>query len=154
MERSVEEVGGDIVVTYGKLRLSIPASEASEIASAILDIVHGPEIDADYATACREEVAHIKRLRPLVKPPFNEPYDGSLYGIRFRYDEDRDDRVLIAIEKLKPYAVAIDYVRESEGCLGIFLKRRGVGGRIITDLVNRTEMAIYSDTWCVNVYES
>jgi hypothetical protein len=51
----------------------------------------------------------VGRLKPLVGPYWHDPDlpalpdppDGELHGIGFIYDEDRDDRVLVAIDTLK-----------------------------------------------------
>jgi hypothetical protein len=69
----------------------------------------------------------VQQLKPLVGPYRPDPGlpalpdrpDGQLHGIGFIYDEDRDDRVLVAIDKLRanPGLVA---VAEHEGCLRVY----------------------------------
>jgi hypothetical protein len=74
----------------------------------------------------RQERKQIAALKPLVGPYEHDPAlpplpDGQLHGIGFIYDGDRDDRVLVAIDKLKehPGLVAL---AEHEGVLRIYAR--------------------------------
>jgi hypothetical protein len=74
--------------------------------------------------------------------------DGQLHGIGFIYDEDRDDRVLVAIDKLKdtPGLVAL---AEHKGSLAIY-SRLPVGVTSISvcgDEWEITEFVPYQGRW-------
>jgi hypothetical protein len=74
-------------------------------------------------------------------PPLPDSPDGQLHGIGFIYDEDRDDRVLVAIDRLKdrPGLVAL---AEHEGGLDIY-SRLPVG---------QSSMVVCGDQWTVTEF--
>ena len=94
---------------------------------------------------CREH-EQLSVLRPLVSPyrhdpalpPLPDPPDGQLHGIGFINDEDRDDRVLIAIEQLKGRG-GIVAVAEYEGGLTIYTRKR----------VGESTVEVCGDTWVI-----
>ena len=100
-----------------------------------------------YVYDCREENNRIEELRSLVKeyihdnknPELPKEPSGSLFGIGFIYDEDRDDRVLIAIDKIK-YMKGIVAVGESKGVINIY-------GNLSYKLES---IELCGDTWSVN----
>ena len=77
---------------------------------------------------CRQD-QEVGRLKPQVCPYLHDPAlpdlpddpDGALHGIGFIYDEDRDDRVLVAIDQLRdhPGLVAL---AEHEGGLTTYAR--------------------------------
>jgi hypothetical protein len=88
------------------------------------------EVDEDegrWREAGARQERQVQQRKPLVGPYRPDPRspalpdrpDGQLHGIGFIYDEDRDDRVLVAIDKLRadPGLVA---VAEHEGCLWVY----------------------------------
>jgi hypothetical protein len=97
----------------------------------------------------RRQEQQIPELRPQVGPyrhdpalpALPDPPDGQLHGVGFIYDEDRDDRVLVAIDRLKdnPDVVAL---AEHEGGLKIY-SRLPVG---------RTSMLVCEDEWVVTEF--
>jgi hypothetical protein len=97
----------------------------------------------------QRELQHIAALKPQVCPYHHDPAlpplpkspDGQLFGVGFIYDGDCDDRVLLAIDKLKgnPAIVAL---AEHEGKLRIY-------ARLPTGL---TGINVYSDEWVVTEF--
>lgn len=96
----------------------------------------------------REEQAKIILLKPHVAPYQHDPTlalptlprspDGQLYGIGFIYDEDRDDRVLIAIDELKEHGGVVA-VSEHEGELTIYTQIS----------VGESDIEVCGDTWVI-----
>jgi hypothetical protein len=97
----------------------------------------------------QQEKARIVTLKPLVSsyqhdqtlPELPQKPDGSLYGIGFIYDQDRDDRVLVAIDKLKGNRDVV-VLAEREGVLEIY-------SRMPTNL---TGLSVFDDEWNVTEY--
>jgi hypothetical protein len=85
------------------------------------------EEDRHFQEAQEQGLRRISALKPQVVPYRHDPMvpilpdepDGQLHGVGFVYDEDRDDRVLVAIDDLKanPEIVAL---AEHEGGLRVF----------------------------------
>jgi hypothetical protein len=111
---------------------------------------YGEDYRDDGRSYYEQEMTKIDVLRPLVKewdndwwglPRLPKTPNGSLHGIGFIYDEDKDDRVLVAIDQLKnnPDIVAL---AEHEGSVDIYT-------RIPTGLTN---LDVCSDVWCVTEY--
>ncbi len=101
-----------------------------------------------HRDGCRQE-QQIPHLKSQIDPYWHDPAlpalpgepDGALHGIGFIYDEDHDDRVLVAIEQLKdnPGLVAL---AEHEGCLTIY-------ARLPLDLHS---INVCSDEWIVTEF--
>jgi len=82
-----------------------------------------------WKEAIRWQEQQVGHLKPHALPYWHDPGlpvlpeepDGELHGIGFIYDEDRDDRVLVAIDQFKerPDLVAL---AEHEGCLTIYAR--------------------------------
>lgn len=97
----------------------------------------------------REERARIKALMLLVStyqpdpalPALPRSPDGQLHGIGFIYDEDRDDRVLIAIDRLK-HDGGIVAVAEHEGELTVYT-HKSIGER---------NVEVCGDTWLITEF--
>ena len=95
------------------------------------------------------EEDRIEELRSLVKeyihdnknPELPKEPSGSLFGIGFIYDDDKDDRVLIAIDNIK-YMKGIVAVWESEGVMNIY-------GNCVHELES---IEIYWDTWTIQQF--
>lgn len=76
---------------------------------------------------CSDENNKIEELKTLVteyrhdinNPKLPKEPNGSLFGIGFIYDNDEDDRVLVAIDKLK-HLKGIIAVSEHEGVIYIY----------------------------------
>lgn len=76
------------------------------------------------------EEKEINKLKPLVTeyhhsrdlPDLPEEPDGALHGIGFIYDEDRDDRVLVAINNLKDNKDIVA-LAECKGCVDIYTRK-------------------------------
>ena len=77
---------------------------------------------------------------PLYPPLPKEPH-GSLSGIGFIYDEDMDERVLMAIELVK-HMKNVVAVHEHQGTLAIYSK----------DPCEMEEIEVYGDNWSVDNY--
>lgn len=98
-----------------------------------------------------DEYREINDLRLLVKEyKYNSfsrilPKDpnGSLFGIGFIYDDDEDDRVLVAIRKLK-HRENIIAIGERKGALTIYSKYPS------NDPIS--ELQVCGDYWCVDEY--
>jgi hypothetical protein len=94
----------------------------------------------------QEEQMKIRMLKPKVSPYHHASAlptlprspDGQLHGIGFIYDEDRDDRVLIAIDQLKDH-VDIIAVAEHEGELMIFTRKK----------THENNIEVCGDTWVI-----
>jgi hypothetical protein len=94
----------------------------------------------------RRTHGQLSMLRPMVGPyrhdpalpPLPDPPDGQLHGIGFVYDEDRDDRVLAAIDQLKAHG-GIVAVAEHEGRLAIYTRNR----------VGESSVEVCGDTWVI-----
>jgi hypothetical protein len=103
----------------------------------------------DYDHTGCDERAKIDVLKPLVTqykhdhslPKLPAKPDGSLHGIGFVYDEDSDDRVLVAIDQLKDDHDVVA-LAEHEGVVEIY-------SRLPTGL---TGLSVCDDEWCVNEY--
>lgn len=104
---------------------------------------------ADFEEQIKREMAKIPVLKPLVTeykhdrllPKLPHEANGALHGIGFIYDEDNDDRVLVAIEQLKDNRDIVA-LAEHEGGLNIYSRQpTGLSG-----------MSICGDEWCVNEY--
>ena len=85
---------------------------------------------ADYlAEQHARQFAKLDELKAQVRParfpeedravPLPQEPDGMVHGIGFIYDEDRDSRVLLAIDQLKDFKWVLA-VSEHEGCLTIY----------------------------------
>jgi hypothetical protein len=107
-----------------------------------------------HMQAIQEEVQRfLEQVYPLLKhqvqpyrhdpslPPLPKPPHGQLHGIGFIYDEDQDDRVLIATQQLKnePGLVAL---ADNEGRLEIYTRQ-------ITKL---TSINVGCDVWRVSEF--
>src|ERR1019366_7016059 len=91
-----------------------PPWNKDDLAEWANEFLYAFESDDDDAQDRWEVVRHrqdqeVGRLKPQVCPYLHDPAlpalpdepDGALHGIGFIYDEDRDDRVLVAIDQLK-----------------------------------------------------
>ena len=94
----------------------------------------------------QQQVPHLKRqVGPYwhdpALPPLPDSPHGQLHGVGFVYDEDRDDRVLVAIDKLKdqPGLVAL---AEHEGSLLIYSRL----------LVGLDSLVVCGDQWTVTEF--
>jgi hypothetical protein len=103
--------------------------DLAEWANEFLYWFETDEYEDRWREAAARQEREVGQLRPLVGPyrhdpglpPLPDPPDGQLHGVGFIYDEDRDDRVLVAIDKLKdnPDLVAL---AEHEGGLKIYAR--------------------------------
>jgi len=136
-----------IKMNTGFIDVNYDISYRDDIDDYDYDIEGYSEEDSEEYDIDQIEHAHgynrIEELRPLVKeyihddknPELPKEPDGSLFGIGFIYDEDRDDRVLVAIDKLK-HLKGIIAVSEHEGGMDIYsrsnhkLKQIGTCGDI------------------------
>lgn len=97
----------------------------------------------------RQKERQLAILRPQVVPYKHNPNlpalpdqpDGQLHGIGFIYDEDRDDRVLVAIDQLKSRK-GIVAVAEREGGLKIYTRKQ----------IGLNSIGVCSDEWCVTEF--
>ena len=99
-----------------------------------------------WKEAAERVAQHVGQLKPLVGPYWHEPDlpalpdrpDGELHGIGFTYDEDRDDRVLVAIDTLKdtPGLVAL---AEHEGVLTVYVR----------EPIAQTSVTVCEDVWVI-----
>lgn len=79
---------------------------------------HSLYSEADKIARLRSKVAKYRGGKKLPPFPKGEPA-GALYGIGYIYDEDKDDRVLIAIDRL-PVKIGVVAVHEHEGQLTVY----------------------------------
>lgn len=97
----------------------------------------------------RDEQAKIKTLKPLVVPYQHDAVlpalplspSAQLHGIGFIYDEDQDDRVLIAIDQLKQHG-GIVAVAEHEGELTIYTRSK----------LGESDIEVCGDTWIITEF--
>jgi hypothetical protein len=104
---------------------------------------HQEEKDKQRA-AIRAEMRALAILQEQVRPYLPHPdlpplkVDGALHDIGFIYDEDKDDRVLLAIDQLKGNDDIIA-VAEHEGLLTIYTKHP----------TGLTSISIPGDEWAI-----
>ena len=97
----------------------------------------------------RQKRLQLAILKPQVVPYKHDPVlpklpdapDGQLYGVGFIYDEDRDDRVLIAIDQLKSRK-GIVALAEHEGMLAIYSRKQ----------IGLNSICVCGDEWCVTEF--
>lgn len=107
------------------------------------------DLSERYEEESRQERRQIAILKPQVVPYKHNPNlpalpdspDGQLHGIGFIYDEDRDDRVLVAIDQLKSRK-GIVALAEHEGMLAIY-SRKAIG---------LNSISVCGDEWCVTEF--
>ena len=102
-----------------------------------------------YEEEDRQKQLQLAILKPQVVPYKHKPNlpklpeapDGQLHGIGFIYDEDNDDRVLVAIDQLKS-RTGIVALAEHEGTLAIY-SRKPIG---------LNSISVCGDEWCVTEF--
>jgi hypothetical protein len=105
------------------------ADWANEWLAVAYDNDYHEQAEREFRLAYERGMRRIAGLKPQVVPYRHDPAlpslpdkpDGQLHGVGFIYDEDRDDRVLVAIDDLKANS-AIVALAEHEGGLRVFAR--------------------------------
>jgi hypothetical protein len=123
--------------------------DLAEWANEFLYWFETDEDEGRWREAGARQEQQVGQLKPQVGPYLHDPTlpplpdlpDGRLHGIGFIYDEDRDDRVLVAIDRLKdnPGLVAL---AEHEGCLKVYARLP----------VGLTSINVCGDEWVIEEF--
>lgn len=118
------------------------------LAVAYADEYH-EQAEREFHQAYEQGMRRIAALKPQVVPYRHDPAlpslpdkpDGQLHGIGFVYDEDRDDRVLVAIDDLRA-KWPIVALAEHEGGLRVFTRLP----------IGESSINVCGDEWCVDEF--
>ena len=102
---------------------------ANEWLAVSYDDEYHEQVEREFHRVYEQGLRRISALRPQVVPYRHDPAlpalpdkpNGQLHGVGFIYDEDRDDRVLVAIDDLKANS-AIVALAEHEGGLRVYTR--------------------------------